>query len=259
MRLAFLPLLLIALFAPTERPEGGGDDAAVTVIRAGTLLDGRSDPPRRNQAIVVRGQRIEAVGDAASTRAPAGATIIDLSGSTVPHPRVPPGRGPEGGRIRRAAPDGPAGVARRAGRGVGPPRPGAGLHHHPRRRDRRRRLRRRGDQGSDREGVHPRAADARGHARDLHDGRLSPRGLRARGRRPQGRPARGRPGRGAQGGPRAARPRRGLDQGVHDPPLLGRRQGQPRLAAHADGGGAEGDRGRGPRLAAQGRLPRLRR
>jgi len=83
MRLAFLPLLLIALFAPTERPEGGGDDAAVTVIRAGTLLDGRSDPPRRNQAIVVRGQRIEAVGDAASTRAPAGATIIDLSGSTV--------------------------------------------------------------------------------------------------------------------------------------------------------------------------------
>ena len=83
MRLAFLPLLLIALFAPTERPEGGGDDAAVTVIRAGTLLDGRSDPPRRNQAIVVRGQRIEAVGDAASTRAPAGATIIDLSASTV--------------------------------------------------------------------------------------------------------------------------------------------------------------------------------
>ena len=83
MRLAFLPLLMIALFTPTERPEGGGDDAAVTVIRAGTLLDGRSDPPRRNQAIVVRGQRIEAVGDAASTRAPAGATIIDLSGSTV--------------------------------------------------------------------------------------------------------------------------------------------------------------------------------
>jgi imidazolonepropionase-like amidohydrolase len=83
MRLAFLPFLMIALFAPTERPEGGGGEAVVTVIRAGTLLDGRSDPPRRNQAIVVRGQRIEAVGDAASTRAPAGATIIDLSASTV--------------------------------------------------------------------------------------------------------------------------------------------------------------------------------
>jgi imidazolonepropionase-like amidohydrolase len=83
MRLAFLPLLMIALFAPTERPEGAGGEAAVTVIRAGTLLDGRSDAPRRNQVIVVRGQRIEAVGDAASTRAPADATIIDLSASTV--------------------------------------------------------------------------------------------------------------------------------------------------------------------------------
>jgi len=83
MRLAFLPLLMIALFAPTERPEGAAGEAAVTVIRAGTLLDGRSDSPRRNQVIVVRGQRIEAVGDAASTHAPAGATIIDLSASTV--------------------------------------------------------------------------------------------------------------------------------------------------------------------------------
>jgi len=83
MRLAVLPLLMIALFNPTERPEGAGGEPAVTVIRAGTLLDGRSDLPRRNQAIVVRGQRIEAVGDAASTRAPAGATIIDLSASTV--------------------------------------------------------------------------------------------------------------------------------------------------------------------------------
>jgi len=33
--------------------------------------------------IVVRGQRIDAVGDAASTRTPAGATITDLSASTV--------------------------------------------------------------------------------------------------------------------------------------------------------------------------------
>jgi len=81
MYAAFLGLLVVALLAPTERPDGS--DAAVTVIRAGALLDGRSDAPRRNQVIVVRGRRIEAVGDAASTRAPAGATIIDLSGATV--------------------------------------------------------------------------------------------------------------------------------------------------------------------------------
>ena len=83
MRLAWLPVLMIALFAPTERPEGAGAEAAVTVIRAGTLLDGRSDQPRHDQVIVVRGRQIEAVGDAATTRAPAGATIIDLSASTV--------------------------------------------------------------------------------------------------------------------------------------------------------------------------------
>ena len=83
MRLAWLPVLMIALFAPTERPEGAGTEAAVTVIRAGTLLDGRSDQPRHDQVIVVRGRQIEAVGDAASTRAPAGATLIDLSASTV--------------------------------------------------------------------------------------------------------------------------------------------------------------------------------
>jgi imidazolonepropionase-like amidohydrolase len=83
MRLAWLPVLMIALFAPTERPEGADAEAAVTVIRAGTLLDGRSDQPRHDQVIVVRGRQIEAVGDAASTRAPAGATLIDLSASTV--------------------------------------------------------------------------------------------------------------------------------------------------------------------------------
>jgi imidazolonepropionase-like amidohydrolase len=66
-------LLLAATVATT--PE------AVTVIRAGTLIDGRSDTPRANQIIVVRGNRIESVGSA--TAIPAGAQIIDLSGMTV--------------------------------------------------------------------------------------------------------------------------------------------------------------------------------
>jgi imidazolonepropionase-like amidohydrolase len=83
MRPAFLYLFIIALFLPTERPEGAPGDAAVTVMRAGALLDGRSDQPRRDQVIVVRSGRIEAVGDAASTRVPAGATTIDLSAATV--------------------------------------------------------------------------------------------------------------------------------------------------------------------------------
>ena len=55
----------------------------VTVIRAGTLIDPRADEPKHNQVIVIRGERIEAVGDAASVKVPAGANVIDLSNATV--------------------------------------------------------------------------------------------------------------------------------------------------------------------------------
>ncbi|MGH9550745.1 MAG: hypothetical protein ACRD3W_15295, partial [Terriglobales bacterium] len=56
---------------------------AVTVIRAGVLIDGKSDQPRRDQVIVIRGHRIESVSDAAAAKIPAGATTIDLSHATV--------------------------------------------------------------------------------------------------------------------------------------------------------------------------------
>jgi imidazolonepropionase-like amidohydrolase len=56
---------------------------AVTVIRAGVLIDGKSDQPRRDQVIVIRGNRIESVSDAATAKIPAGATTIDLSHNTV--------------------------------------------------------------------------------------------------------------------------------------------------------------------------------
>src|SRR5882724_10870592 len=55
----------------------------VTVIRAGTLIDGKSDRPRRDQVIVIRGNRIESVSDAANAKIPAGAKVIDLSRETV--------------------------------------------------------------------------------------------------------------------------------------------------------------------------------
>ncbi|HEV2715810.1 MAG TPA: amidohydrolase family protein [Terriglobales bacterium] len=56
---------------------------AITVIRAGTLIDGKSDQPKHDQVIIVRGNRIESVSDASSSKAPAGATVIDLSKATV--------------------------------------------------------------------------------------------------------------------------------------------------------------------------------
>src|SRR5512132_2889252 len=64
-------------------PLGAAEPATVTAIRAGTLIDGKSSTPRRDQVIVVRGNRIESVGDAASAKIPEGAAVIDLSRATV--------------------------------------------------------------------------------------------------------------------------------------------------------------------------------
>src|SRR6266481_79507 len=77
---AILPLIL---FASTVRSQSSASSAAqVTVIRAGSLIDGLSGSPRKNQLIFVRGNRIEKVAEA-SAQIPAGATVIDLSAATV--------------------------------------------------------------------------------------------------------------------------------------------------------------------------------
>ena len=69
--------LVSAVFSQTN------PQPAITVIRAGTLIDGKSDQPRRDQVIVIRGNRIESISDAATAKIPAGATTIDLSHATV--------------------------------------------------------------------------------------------------------------------------------------------------------------------------------
>src|SRR5467141_4308208 len=56
--------------------------ALLTVIRAGTLIDGISEAPRKNQLIFVRGEHIEKVTEG-SAAIPAGAKVIDLSNATV--------------------------------------------------------------------------------------------------------------------------------------------------------------------------------
>jgi len=69
-------VISLAAFAQTSEP-------AAVVIRAGTLIDGKSDKPRRDQIIVIRGNRIESVSDAAGAKMPSGASVIDLSHQTV--------------------------------------------------------------------------------------------------------------------------------------------------------------------------------
>ena len=76
--IAVIAILVASLFAQ----EKSAPAPSVTVIRAGTLLDGKSDTPRHNQVIVIKGNRIESVGDA-SAQISAGATVIDLSKATV--------------------------------------------------------------------------------------------------------------------------------------------------------------------------------
>lgn len=55
---------------------------ALTVIRAGTLIDGTSESPRKNQLIFVRDEHIEKVTEGTAA-IPAGAKVIDLSQATV--------------------------------------------------------------------------------------------------------------------------------------------------------------------------------
>ena len=239
---------------------------AVTVIRAGMLIDGKSDQPRRDQVIVIRGNRIESVSDAAAAKIPAGATTIDLSHATVlpglidSHTHIflqgeDPAQGGYDANILKYP------LAFRAARATVAARraleqgfttlrdvetEGAGY----------------GDVGIKQaiEGgyipgprlfVATRAISTtggynlEGYAPELDDA--------------QGRADHRRSGRSAQGGARTARPRRRLDQGLHDASLLGRKEWRTGFAAHADGRRTEGDRGRSPRLGQESRLPRLQR
>ena len=72
---AFLARALAAQTPPPAEPE--------ILIRAGTLVDGVSPTARRDQAIRVRGNRIESVGPWPASGAPAGERVIDLSDATV--------------------------------------------------------------------------------------------------------------------------------------------------------------------------------
>src|ERR1700746_1098983 len=85
MRLAcriLLAILLVTMVAAQEKtfpPQLRN----YTVIRAGTLIDGKSDQPRRDQVIVISGDQIDSVSDAASAKIPPDAKVIDLSKATV--------------------------------------------------------------------------------------------------------------------------------------------------------------------------------
>jgi imidazolonepropionase-like amidohydrolase len=71
------------LRAQSNQSGGPGPSPKWVAIKAGTLIDGMGDSPKMNQVIVIRDNKIWAVGDAASTKIPEGARVIDLSNATV--------------------------------------------------------------------------------------------------------------------------------------------------------------------------------
>jgi imidazolonepropionase-like amidohydrolase len=77
--------VLIAVVMPLLAQQNSSEPAlhSFTVIRAGTLIDGKSDTPRHDQVIVIRGDRIESIAEGATAKIPANAEIIDLSHATV--------------------------------------------------------------------------------------------------------------------------------------------------------------------------------
>jgi imidazolonepropionase-like amidohydrolase len=81
--LLFLALLVRLMAQEVAAQEPFHAAAQPIVIRAGTLIDGKSDQSRRDQVIVIRGNRIASVSDGASAKIPSGATVIDLSNATV--------------------------------------------------------------------------------------------------------------------------------------------------------------------------------
>jgi len=81
-------VLLIFVCASTSWTQNKpSTTAAITVIRAGSLIDGISNSPRRNVIITIRGNTITDVADAGvvnpPSNLPAGAAFIDLSQATV--------------------------------------------------------------------------------------------------------------------------------------------------------------------------------
>jgi imidazolonepropionase-like amidohydrolase len=82
MHRRYFAVLVCLVLGSVAELRAQSSPGGLTVIRAGTLIDGTSDAPLHNKLIFVRGERIEKVTDGGAA-IPAGAKVIDLSAATV--------------------------------------------------------------------------------------------------------------------------------------------------------------------------------
>ena len=82
MRLPIVALFFPALLA-AQRPLATAPLAKVTLLVPARVWDGVESQPHEGWAVLVRGDRIEAVGPRAQLTVPGDATTIDLAGTTL--------------------------------------------------------------------------------------------------------------------------------------------------------------------------------
>ena len=83
--------LLLALTAPPQRPDSLSAsvreyvtvDTSLLALTHVLVIDGTGGAPKPHQTVIIRAGKIAAVGPVASVQIPAGARVMDLSGSTV--------------------------------------------------------------------------------------------------------------------------------------------------------------------------------
>ncbi len=83
MRWSPLLLLVLAMLLPTQTQRPAPAPETVYLLKPAQVFDGESAQLHDNWAVIVRGQKIEAAGPAATIQAPAGAKVIELGGLTL--------------------------------------------------------------------------------------------------------------------------------------------------------------------------------
>src|SRR5689334_20094826 len=84
MRCSFLLLLCLSLlFMPQTQQRPAPAPETIYLLKPAHVFDGESAQLHDNWAVLVRGQKIEAVGPAASIQTPPDAKTIDLPGLTL--------------------------------------------------------------------------------------------------------------------------------------------------------------------------------